>query len=340
MRYGVCYKGSKNGIAEWVYSHFPKATNFYDLFAGGCAITQIALMKSQYQNYFCNDIDGDGISLFLDAIHGKFQNETRWISREDFFKLKDKEPYVRYCWSFGNNGRDYLYSKEIEPYKKAVHFAVVFLDLSLISKCFPEADFNFLKTYKDIYSRKIYLQRYLKKYSIAKDTIFQSQVDKMDILQNLDRLERLNNLYNLMNADIGRSINIERQQQLEALNRLQSLQSLHISFLSYEKVKIEKDSIVFCDIPYSDTNAYGAKNKNTFDHNSFYSWCKKQTELVLISEYKMPEDFICIDSIEKPVMLNSGASLKATEKLFIPAHQKELYERIKNKVYRQLEFNF
>ena len=45
MRYGVCYKGSKNQIAEWIYSHFPKADNFYDLFAGGCAITQRALMK-------------------------------------------------------------------------------------------------------------------------------------------------------------------------------------------------------------------------------------------------------------------------------------------------------
>ena len=131
MRYGVPYKGSKNQIAEWVYSHFPKATNFYDLFAGGCAITQVALMKSENSNYFCNDIDGDGIRLFLDAIHGKFQNEKRWISREDFFRLKDKEPYVRYCWSFGNNGRDYLYSKEIEPYKKAWHYAVFENDLAL-----------------------------------------------------------------------------------------------------------------------------------------------------------------------------------------------------------------
>jgi len=78
MRYGTCYKGSKNGIAEWVYMHFPKLTNFYDLFAGGCAITQIALMRQDFKYYFCNDIDPDGINLFLDAIHGKFKNETRW----------------------------------------------------------------------------------------------------------------------------------------------------------------------------------------------------------------------------------------------------------------------
>ena len=75
MRFGVPYKGSKNNIAEWVYSYFPKASNFYDLFAGGCAITQIALMKQEYKNYFCNDIDSDGINLFLNAIH--------WEKRKD-----------------------------------------------------------------------------------------------------------------------------------------------------------------------------------------------------------------------------------------------------------------
>jgi hypothetical protein len=40
----------------------------------------------------------------------------------------------------------------------------------------------------------------------------------------------------------------------------------------------------------------------------------------------MPEDrFVCIDEIEKPVMLNSGAGLKAIEKIFIPKHQEEKY---------------
>ena len=55
-RYGVPYKGSKNQIAEWVCSHFPKATNFYDLFAGGCAITHCAMEKNIFQNYHANDI--------------------------------------------------------------------------------------------------------------------------------------------------------------------------------------------------------------------------------------------------------------------------------------------
>ena len=296
-RYGTPYKGSKNQIAEWVYSHFPKATNFYDLFAGGCAITQIALMKSEYKNYFCNDIDNDGIKLFLDAIHGKFKDETRWISRDDFFRLKDKEPYVRYCWSFGNHGRSYLYSKEIEPYKKAWHYAITENDFSFAEKM--GIDLSEIRDIQGITDRYLKSKKILKKH------------------------------YNSENYT--RCIEIERAQQLESLNRLQSLQSLQSSNLSYDEVKIHKDSVIFCDIPYVNTDRYGRKNDNIgFDHDKFYEWCGKQTELVLISEYQMTDEFICIDKIKKRSLICSDAS-KCTdreEKIFIPKHQEGLYKEL------------
>ena len=306
MRYGTCYKGSKNGIAEWVYMHFPKLTNFYDLFAGGCAITQIALMRQDFKNYFCNDIDPDGINLFLDAIHGKFKNETRWISREDFFRLKDKEPYIKYAWSFGNNGRDYLYSKEIEPYKKAWHYAIFLHDYSLAKEL--GLNLESIEPIQDIYDRYIATKRLTK--------------------------------YIIQDENITRSINFERQQQLEALNRLQSLQSLQSLHSDYSDVLIKADSVIYADPPYFNTNSYGAKNQNTFDYERFYSWCRKQKEILIISEYYMPEDFIVIDEIEKPVMMNSGADLKVMEKLFIPAHQKDLWKKIKPRIYKQTEFDF
>ena len=83
------------------------------------------------------------------------------------------------------------------------------------------------------------------------------------------------------------------------------------------------DSVIYCDIPYHNTNAYGSKNVNTFDYERFYTWCEKQTEPLFISEYYMPEDrFICIDEIEKTVLMDSGADKKAVEKIFIPKHQK------------------
>ena len=121
MKYGLPYKGSKNAIAQKIIDFLPSATNFYDLFAGGCAMTHCAMLSGKYENFIINDIEADIIELFVNAIHGKYKGESRWISREDFFSLKDSDPYIRYCWSFGNNGRDYIYSRDIEPYKKAIH---------------------------------------------------------------------------------------------------------------------------------------------------------------------------------------------------------------------------
>ena len=37
-KYGILYQGSKNKIAEKIINLLPPADNFYDLFAGGCAI--------------------------------------------------------------------------------------------------------------------------------------------------------------------------------------------------------------------------------------------------------------------------------------------------------------
>ena len=132
--YGFPYKGSKNRLAEKIVKLFPDAENFYDLFCGGCAITHRALIENRWKNYVINDIDSRCPKLFLDAINGKFKNETRWISREDFYRMKDNDGYVAFCWSFGNNGSSYLYSKEIEPYKKALHYARVFDDFSLLEE--------------------------------------------------------------------------------------------------------------------------------------------------------------------------------------------------------------
>ena len=131
--YGFPYKGSKNRLAEKIVKLFPDAENFYDLFCGGCAITHSALIENRWKNYVINDIDSRCPKLFFDGINGKFKNETRWISREDFFKLKDNDGYVAFCWSFGNNSKTYMYSKEIEPYKKALHYARVFNDFSLFN---------------------------------------------------------------------------------------------------------------------------------------------------------------------------------------------------------------
>ncbi len=130
MRYGTPYKGSKSRIAKDIVDLLPAADCFVDLFAGGCAVTHAAMLSGKYKRFIVNDIDSRPTKLFNDAVNGKFENEKRWISREEFNRLKDTDGYIALCWSFGNNCRSYLYSKEIEPWKCALHFAAIFNDFS------------------------------------------------------------------------------------------------------------------------------------------------------------------------------------------------------------------
>ena len=130
MRYGIPYQGSKNSIAREIVRFLPAAGTLIDICAGGCAITHAALelcdgIAPKWERIISNDINPMPGKLFRDAIDGKYAHETRWISREEFHRLKGSDPYVAYCWSFGNNASNYLYSQEIEPWKRAVHYARV-----------------------------------------------------------------------------------------------------------------------------------------------------------------------------------------------------------------------
>ena len=139
MRFGVPYQGSKNQIARWVIDNLPEDEILVDLFAGGCAVTHAAMLSGKWDRIVANDI-GDAPEVFCNTILGKYADEKRWISREDFQNLKDTDPYVSLCWSFGNNRRDYLYAQEVEPWKKALHYARVFGDCSLLREMGIDSD--------------------------------------------------------------------------------------------------------------------------------------------------------------------------------------------------------
>lgn len=378
VRYGCPYKGSKNAIAEWVVSQFPDRKNFYDLFAGGCAVTHCAMLKGKFKTYTINDV-ADVPQLFMDAIHGKYENDTRWISREDFYRLKDSDPYVRYCWSFGNNGFNYLYSKEVEPWKKALHRAYVFGDTSAFREMGVDTD----GTRADIIKNE---EKYKRQYIVWYcKTVLKSSLDILEMQKNLEeKIER--NSGELRNylveglrssgkrpSDVDRFLGTngmaghyfgksqwefptrevyERLQSFinlprnydevyglqELLQSLQSLENLKCFRGSYDAVRIEPDSVIYCDIPYRNTDSY---SEDGFNHEAFYDWCEDQTEPVFISEYWMPpERFECVAEIEKAVLLSSGANKKAIEKIFVPKKQIARRIAVKKTTWTQLEFEF
>lgn len=298
-RYGIPYMGSKNKIAEWVVSHFPNKDNFYDLFCGGCAITHCAMEKRKFKNYFINDIKGEMPQLFMDCIEGKYKNEKRWISKDEFDRLKGAgDPYVDICFSFGNNWRKgYAYSKDIEPFKKAFHYAIMFDDYSLMYNDFG-VDLTCLKNVKgDSYDKYLAAKQIL-------STDLNKKIQHLESYSRIQSLERLRQLTKLKN--IGFTVNK--------------------SCGSYDEVYIKPNSVIYCDIPYKNTESY---NEFEFDYDNFYNWCLNQDELVFISEYDMPNDFICIAEKEKTCQLSAtNNALKSVERIFVPKHQ---YEIIKPK---------
>ena len=294
--YGLPYMGSKNKIAHIIIDLLPKAENFYDLFCGGCSITHVAILSRKYKNIYFNDIDGDMPQLFLDAIRGKYKEEKRWISREDFEREKKNSAYIRIVWSFGNKGTNYLYSKEIEPYKKAYWYAIFHNDFSLFRKLGINIPNINAKTYKE---KRLKISKWLKEQKIKGG--YRQQA--------LERLERLQSL-----------------QSLEALERLQSL---HLSKKSYDEVEIKDNSVIYCDIPYEKTAGYVSGD---FDHKKFYDWACSQKELVVISSYEISDKrFKRVVNLKKNSNLQGGFGNIKNEGLFIPINQENLWKEMRNK---------
>ena len=293
MNYGIPYKGSKNKIAENIIAQLPPAKHFYDLFGGGGAMTHCALLSGKYEFVHYNELNPLVFKTFKMAINGEFKGENRWISKEDFERLKDTDPYVACCYSFGNDFKTYCYAIDREPFKKAVHYSIFFNDNSLLNKYIDLKDFKYSSN--NIKERRLEFQRFL--------TVLlnENKLDKniceyfccsnnvvSHITQSLQRLERLQNLENINNCGVL------------------------LSNLSYEQVPIESDSVIYCDPPYKETDSY----LDDFDHEKFYSWLRSLKQQVFISEYQMPNDFHEVFSIKKRVSFSQKQNTQKVEKLF------------------------
>jgi len=99
----------------------------------------------------------------------------------------------------------------------------------------------------------------------------------------------------------------------------------NISFLDLPLDKI-KNYVIYCDIPYKDTTKYSTGG---FPYEEFYEWVKEASKnnIVLISEYNMPEEFICIWQKETKTLLDSNKEKSddkniRIEKLFTYRYEK------------------
>ena len=316
-----------------------------DLFCGGCSVTDYAMKNTdKFKRFLINDIDGRNAKTYIRALSGGFLNEDRWISRQDFFKLKETDDYVRLCFSFGNSCRTYMYGPQIEPYKEAIHSIVFWEDYSKMEALCP-AVVGIAHEYCDGKDRKGRRLAFAKavaahvkamgsveywqsnpmfravkvKWSEDRRGMSSCQWNRGSPLESLERLERLQSLESLERLS-DMSSSLQSLESLESLERLEQHDSIIVATSSdYREYVHEEDDVVYCDPPYAGTGGYGRE----FDHDAFWQWCRTRDFPVYVSEYRAPEDFISIWCKEKRRLFNHRAlSTNAVEHLFL--HKKWL----------------
>ena len=332
MNYGLPYKGSKNRIAKKILDVLPAAPVLYDVFAGGCAITHAALLSGKYSRVVANDVNGMIPAAFEKAIRGGFRNEDRWISRDDFQKLYKTDPYVAICFSFGNNLRWYCYARELEPYKRALHYAIFWKDTGPWRELCPETADALkaaVESETDRHKRRIKAGRAIVtalKTGLVNGTIDPAVMNKSIYrkirLENDERFERLKNLETLQTDE-----SLCRLQSLERLERITDVDVpvdvppvLTVTTGDYRALNFERGGIIYCDPPYKNTRQY--HTVGTFDFEAFYSWCEHQANPVFISEYTMPEDrFVPVAAFTVTRKMDARKSSICPEKIWRPRIQ-------------------
>ena len=113
----------------------------------------------------------------------------------------------------------------------------------------------------------------------------------------------------------GRSIYGERLRNLK--EQAPHLDGITFKSGDYRQYESMKSALFYMDPPYKGTKQYSTKFIN---YEEFYDFCRKlsKNNIVLISEYDMPQDFKCIWEKERTVKQDANKKgQRATEKLFM-----------------------
>ena len=332
--YGLPYTGSKNRLAEKIIRHLPEADTLVDVFFGGGAVTHCAMVHGKFKNYIANDIRTTP-QFFKDCIEGKYSNDLRWISSDDFAKSSRDDWFVRLIWSFSNNCNCYLYGKNTEAYKKAFHYAICFDDFSLLEELYCDFVCDKVKEHLENIPVESWNDRRLAAMRAVKELIalrpneltrnnFGCSTDTgSNIQQHLERMYRIDNL--MRNS---------RVQHLERLNRTPGLNvvshNLQCYNLDYHLLTdmIPDNSVVYLDPPYKGTfdyleNTSGgcASNTGGFNTEEFLDWAYNIGKRcpTFISEYNIDDSrFTLVDAWARFCSASGvGKRSHVSEKLYI-----------------------
>ena len=83
-----------------------------------------------------------------------------------------------------------------------------------------------------------------------------------------------------------------------------NLKDIKFECKDYKELDNLSGYVIYCDSPYKNTTGYNS----AFNHAHYYKWLRKISleNIVLISEYEMPDDFECIWSKKVKVVIDSN----------------------------------
>ena len=278
MRFGLPYQGSKSKFAPWILDHLPDADVLVEPFAGGCAFTHCALLSGKFRQVIAND-RRPMVDFFLRSVKGEYQDRHAFVGREHFHNTKKVDLFNAQCFSFGPNGISYLYGCSLEPYKLALHDAVVnkeYERLYTISPRVCDVIKGALQGHETMDDRRLAVSGLAKSGSPLHAVVGELQlVNTIDALCKLDHILRINRVNSLIGLDIS------------ALTPLQK---------DYTEIEIPRGAVIYCDPPYEGTSCACYKCK--FDFNSFLTWCHalSKTNDVFVSSYKIDDDRVRLAS--------------------------------------------
>lgn len=93
------------------------------------------------------------------------------------------------------------------------------------------------------------------------------------------------------------------------------LKDIKFNCCSFEQSAKVLNFVIYCDIPYRSSTKYAVDD---FPYERFYDWAREMSKdnIVLMSEYWMPDDFECIWSKTLKCTLDKNSRTDKVEKLF------------------------
>jgi site-specific DNA-adenine methylase len=310
-RYGMIYMGSKDkilGLIRYIFEREFQKKFFIDLFSGGFAVSSFALQKT---NLFviANDLNEHVVDLQRELIFNDGKNlaleKEKWITREHFNFVRDNPEnfpswyvgYVLNVWSFGCNQKDYLYAKDLEESKEALHAAIVQNDFSKMEKLEYFADF---KIPPESRLRKTsYRLHYEKRPQFLSELKnFRKEMPFMDLrVQHLERLEHMEHLLQTERLDAIK-------ENAPARDRLKLMSMDWEDALSMIPENILENAVIYCDPPYENSKQYFTGKD--FDYEHFWEWFRTCPYSVYVSSYNAPDDIKPINFELKNQLLDNG----------------------------------